>query len=58
MSCSMPLSTVVSLWSTGSRRRRMISHQTYAPEKARIKTRFVPSRGTFVPCADGPVRDV
>ncbi|SRR5260221_3535888 len=34
----------------------------FAPDlrtgKARIKTRFIPSRGTFIPCADGPVRDV
>jgi hypothetical protein len=34
----------------------------FAPDlrtgKARIKARFVPSRGTFVSCADGAVRDV
>ena len=26
--------------------------------KAQIKTRFIPSGGTFIPCADGPMRDV
>jgi hypothetical protein len=26
--------------------------------KARIKARFIPARGTFILCADSPVRDV